>query len=458
MCPSCHGLHGHHGCLPKVNVCAQGLRQGGGSAAGTPAAGVPAQATLQTLGLGGCPGHLLLPWDVFTWLCCSRTACGGHRPVTASGGRNAGVEAAPGCTAEVCPGPRGGGGGGASPAPAAGAASSAHWQDRDAGWGWRGDTHGTVPGNPRGPQESPEALPPRWGLGSPLRRTPLRPAGGCTGPPEPRAPPSLSPEGRCAPAAPAAPSAPSPPVGSRCPGAGRGGEEGGGDRRRGQAPAPPQLPGAAAGDAGPRRQRRGVRSAERPGPAAPGGAGRGALGCAPPPPPPPVPAGGAGRRDAAPRPRSLPPRRSLPPSRHSRRRRGSGKSFRRSGRARRSRSRSRSPPAPRCAREPPRAQPRQVRGRGGAGGRAAPIPAVSGLPVRRDAARPVAWMRTRVAAAHPRGCGRSPGSAERQLPEPSRCWAPVAVGLSPSARRVLGRGGPGWAAPAPRLSRCLRRP
>lgn len=55
-----------------------------------------------------------------------------------------------------------------------------------------------------------------------------------------------------------------------------------------------------------------------------------------------------------------------PPSRHRRRRRGSGKSFRRSGRARRSRSRF--SPAPRCAREPSPAQPRQVRTAGREGG------------------------------------------------------------------------------------------
>lgn len=52
----------------------------------------------------------------------------------------------------------------------------------------------------------------------------------------------------------------------------------------------------------------------------------------------------------------------------------------------------------------------------------------------------------------------SPGSPEQQLPEPSRCWAPTLVGLSPSARGVLGWGGPGWAVPAPCLSRCLWHP
>lgn len=74
-----------------------------------------------------------------------------------------------------------------------------------------------------------------------------------------------------------------------------------------QVAALPQLPGATAGDAG--------GSGKHPG-------GAGAPGCAPL-----VPAGGAGRRDEAPRPWSLPPSRSLPLNRHSRCRRGSAKVF-----------------------------------------------------------------------------------------------------------------------------------
>ncbi|XP_037258746.1 glucagon receptor isoform X2 [Falco rusticolus] len=149
--------------------------------------------------------------------------------------------------------------------------------------------------------------------------------------------------GRCGPAARTVPPTPSPPA-SRAGGRARGGEaSGGGKRRRPRSSRvrPPVMRcrrGNAAPCPAPSTRDRRLR------------VGRGSPGCAPP-----GLTGGAGRRDAAPRPRSLPPRRSLPSSRHSHRHRGSGKSFRRSGRARRSRS----PSAPRCAREPPRAQPRQ---------------------------------------------------------------------------------------------------
>lgn len=221
----------------------------GGAAAAIPATGGFAQDAPQPRSRGGVRAFAAR-WDVITGtcflpgrvyrLCRSRTARGERGAVTASGGRNGGAEAAPGCGAGVRPGPGGQG---------------------------RGAVGGTAPGNPRGPRAPrPRRL---AGAGGASPEDLAAPSGGCSGPPEPRAPPSRSLGGRCGPAAPAAPPAPSTPA-SRVGARERGGAE---EPAAGTSADAPAAPGAAAGDAGPRGQRRAVRSAEHLGPAAPGGAG-----------------------------------------------------------------------------------------------------------------------------------------------------------------------------------------